>query len=83
LAEFLAWCDDSGVPSITAVRPLPVAAWIEIQQQERAASAVKAQLAALRHLFDWLVMDRLDRVIALFIVLLPMARSSRSMTLCV
>src|SRR5476649_322465 len=55
VAEFLAWCDDNQVRSIEAVQPLHVAAWIEMQQQERAAPTVKAQLAALRHLFDWLV----------------------------
>src|ERR1700678_372807 len=54
VAEFLAWCDDAGVPSIAAVQPLHVAAWIELQQQEHAASSVKQRLAALRHLFDWL-----------------------------
>jgi site-specific recombinase XerD len=55
VAAFLAWCDDNGVASITAVQPLHVAAWIEMQQQERAAPTVKQHLAALRHLFDWLV----------------------------
>jgi integrase/recombinase XerC len=55
VAEFLAWCDDNGVPSVAAVQPLHVAAWIERQQQESAAPTVKARLAAIRHLFDWLV----------------------------
>jgi site-specific recombinase XerD len=56
VAEFLAWCDDNRVPSITAVQPLHVAAWIEQQtREERAAPTVKLRLAALRHLFDWLV----------------------------
>lgn len=55
VAAFLAWCDDQGVPSIAAVQPLHVAAWIEMQQQEHAALTVKQRLAALRHLFDWLV----------------------------
>ncbi len=55
VAEFLAWCDDAGVPSIAAVQPLHVAAWIEQQTRERAAPTVKARLAAIRHLFDWLV----------------------------
>jgi site-specific recombinase XerD len=55
VADFLAWCDDNQVPSVTAVQPLHVAAWIEMQQQEHAAPTVKARLAALRHLFDWLV----------------------------
>jgi site-specific recombinase XerD len=54
-AEFLAWCDDQGVASVGAVQPLHVAAWIEQQTREHAAPTVKAQLAAIRHLFDWLV----------------------------
>jgi hypothetical protein len=55
VAEFLAWCDEKQVPAIDAVQPLHVAAWIELQQQERAAPTVKLRLAALRHLFDRLV----------------------------
>jgi site-specific recombinase XerD len=58
VAEFLAWCDDQGVPSITAVQPLHVAAWIEQQTREHAAPTAKLRLAALRHLFDWLVMGQ-------------------------
>jgi site-specific recombinase XerD len=55
VADFLAWCQDHGVPSITAVQPLHVAVWIEGQTQTHAAPTVKQHLAALRHLFDWLV----------------------------
>ena len=58
VTDFLAWCDDNLVPTITAVRPLHVAMWIELQTRERAAPTVKLQLAALRHLFDWLVMGQ-------------------------
>jgi site-specific recombinase XerC len=53
--DFLAWCASAGVPSITAVQPLHVAAWIERQTQTSSAPTVKQRLAALRHLFDWLV----------------------------
>jgi len=55
VADFLLWCEDHAVPSIAAVQPLHVAAWIELQTRERAAPSVKQQLAAVRHLFDWLV----------------------------
>jgi site-specific recombinase XerD len=55
VADFLTWCEDHGVPSIAAVQPLHVATWIEMQTQVRAAPSVKQQLAAVRHLFDWLV----------------------------
>jgi site-specific recombinase XerD len=58
VAEFLAWCDDNRVPSITAVQPLHVASWIEVQTLTHAAPTAKLRLAALRHLFDWLVMGQ-------------------------
>ncbi|MFL9935408.1 tyrosine-type recombinase/integrase [Paraburkholderia sp. RL18-103-BIB-C] len=54
-ADFLDWCAGAGVTSITAVQPLHVAAWIERQTQTLAAPTVKQRLAAIRHLFDWLV----------------------------
>lgn len=53
--DFLAWCAGAGVPSITDVQPLHVAAWIELQTAMHAAPTVKQRLAAIRHLFDWLV----------------------------
>jgi site-specific recombinase XerD len=55
VSEFMAWCDDNGVTSITAVQPLHVSAWIAQQTREHAAPTAKLRLAALRHLFDWLV----------------------------
>jgi site-specific recombinase XerC len=55
VSEFLAWCEAAGVPSIAAVQPLHVATWLELETRERAAPSVKQRLAALRHLFDWLV----------------------------
>ena len=56
VAEFLAWCDDNGVPSIdgraaASRRGLDRAC----RQREHAAPTAKLRLAALRHLFDWLV----------------------------
>src|SRR5690242_13367883 len=55
VAEFLAWCARAGVPSLAAVQPLHVATWVEAQTRELAAPSVKQRLAAVRHLFDWLV----------------------------
>ena len=55
VGAFLAWCEEAGVSSIAAVQPLHVAAWIELQTRQIAAPSVKQQLAAIRHLFDWLV----------------------------
>ena len=53
--EFLAWCENAGVASIADVQPLHVAAYIEQLGRERSAPTVKQRLAAIRHLFDWLV----------------------------
>lgn len=53
--DFLAWCAGAGVPSIVAVQPLHVASWVELQTRTHAAPTVKQRLAAIRHLFDWLV----------------------------
>jgi site-specific recombinase XerD len=53
--DFLAWCEARGVASLAGVQPLHVAAWIEALGRELAAPSVKQQLAAVRHLFDWLV----------------------------
>lgn len=55
VADFCAWCADASVGSILHVRPLHVAAWVELQTREHAASTAKQRLAAVRHLFDWLV----------------------------
>jgi len=54
-ANFLSWCAGAGVPSITAVQPLHVATWIEAPGRVVSVPTIKQWLAALRHLFDWLV----------------------------
>lgn len=52
---FLAWCTTRGVTSLAGIQPLHVAAWIEALCGEQAPPSIKQQLAAVRHLFDWLV----------------------------
>jgi site-specific recombinase XerD len=56
--EFLTWCADVGVPTLAAVAPLHVSTWIELQMQRLSAPSVKQRLAAIRHLFDWLVVGQ-------------------------
>jgi site-specific recombinase XerD len=56
--EFLTWCADVGVPTLAAVAPLHVSTWIELQMQRLAAPSVKQRLAAIRHLFDLLVVGQ-------------------------
>jgi site-specific recombinase XerD len=54
-ADFLAWCEAHGIASIAAVQPVHVAAYIEQMTHLLSAPTVKQRLAAIRHLFDWLV----------------------------
>jgi site-specific recombinase XerD len=55
VAEFLSWCEARGVGALAAVQPIHVAAYIEELTRERSAPTAKQRLAAIRHLFDWLV----------------------------
>ncbi len=53
--DFLTWCEAHGITSIDAVQPVHVATYIERMTAELSAPTVKQRLAAIRHLFDWLV----------------------------
>src|SRR5271166_652603 len=51
---FFAWCEDRGL-TLTTIRPIDVAVWVEQLQEKHGAPGVKQQLAAVRMLFDWLI----------------------------
>ena len=55
--RFFAWCEECGLMP-AAIRPHYVATYIEQLQKEIAAPSVKQQLAAVRMLFDWLVIGQ-------------------------
>ena len=52
---FAGWCEGRGIQDLAQVKPLHVAAYVEGLLQELAKPTVKQHLAALRMLFDWLV----------------------------
>jgi site-specific recombinase XerD len=58
VSGFLAWCEEARITTITAVQPLHVATWIELQTKEHSAPTAKQRLAAVRKLFDWLVVGQ-------------------------
>jgi integrase/recombinase XerC len=62
VAEFLTWCERASVPSIAAVQPVHVATYIEQlgrrEDDPLSAPTIKQQLAAIRQLFDWLVVGQ-------------------------
>ena len=53
--RFADWCEGRVVADLATVKPLHVAAYIEELQGELSKPSVKQHLAALRMLFDWLV----------------------------
>ena len=55
--RFADWCEARALP-LAAVEPLHVASYIEQLGRAYAAATVKQNLAALRQLFDWLVVGQ-------------------------
>ena len=54
--QFLAWCENRSVATLASIRPIHVAAYIETMPTQ--AQTVKQALAAIRMLFDWLVIGQ-------------------------
>lgn len=59
VADFLTWCGLHGVPSIADVQPLHVGTYLELLTRELSAPTAKQRLAAIRALFDWLVVGQI------------------------
>ena len=57
-SRFNAWCAEHVLQDLQAIEPVHVAAYIEGLQSQMTAPSVKLQLAALRVLFDWLVVGQ-------------------------
>ena len=57
-AEFAAWCEGRGIRVLGQVQPVHVAAWVEGLQLRLAPPSVKQRLAAIRMLFNWLVVGQ-------------------------
>ena len=55
---FADWCAGQGVSDLDQVRTLHVAAYVEGLQDQFAPPSVKLHLAAIRMLFDWLVVGQ-------------------------
>ena len=57
-SQFFGWCEQRGL-TLAAIRPHDVAAYIEQLQNEASAPLVKQQLAAVRMMFNWLVVGQI------------------------
>jgi site-specific recombinase XerD len=58
VAGFATWCSEHGLQDLASIGPVHVAAYIEQLQARLSAPSVKQHLAALRVLFDWLVVGQ-------------------------
>jgi site-specific recombinase XerD len=56
VCQFLRWCEGRNVTELRSIRPMLVAAYIETMKGE--PQTVKQGLAAIRMLFDWLVIGQ-------------------------
>jgi len=55
VCRFSDWCEGRGLFDLARVKPIQVAAYVEELQRTHSKPTVKQHLAALRMLFDWLV----------------------------
>jgi len=53
--QFSAFCGEQGIVDLAQVEPVHVAAFVEMQLKTQSKPTVKLRLAALRMLFDWMV----------------------------
>lgn len=62
VTAFCRWCDDYQIDGLAEIRPMHVAAYVKDLGSRYAAPSIKQQLAAIRMLFDWLVVGQVMRV---------------------
>src|ERR1700680_3805327 len=58
VSRFFAWCEEHGL-ELDQLQPVIVASYIEGLQSSMSAPSVKQHLAAIRMLFDWLILGQI------------------------
>jgi site-specific recombinase XerD len=58
VAEFATWCERHRLLSLQAIEPVHVATYVESLKGRLSAPSIKQHLAAIRMLFDWLVVGQ-------------------------
>ena len=62
VGQFLGWLEKHHITDLANIRPVVIAAYIEDLQSKRSTPTVKQHLAAIRMLFDWLVVGQIVEV---------------------
>ena len=57
--EFFNWLETKGVTQLAAIESVHVATYVEQLSRVRSVPTAKLRLAALRHLFDWMVIGQI------------------------
>jgi integrase/recombinase XerD len=60
--RFAEWCELREIPGLHQVQPIHISAYLKALQEKLSAPTVKQHLAALRMLFDWLVIGHVLNV---------------------
>jgi integrase/recombinase XerD len=58
VSQFFKWCEAHRVIGLEEIRPVVISAYVEELQSTRSAPTVKQHLAAIKMLFDWLVIGQ-------------------------
>lgn len=58
-SRFSAWCLGHRIADLAAVQPVHVAAWLQELGRDHSRPTVKQHLAAVRMLFDWLIIGQI------------------------
>jgi integrase/recombinase XerD len=58
ITQFFKWCEARRVVDLENIQPVAISAYIEELQTSRSAPTVKQHLAAIKMLFDWLVIGQ-------------------------
>jgi site-specific recombinase XerD len=61
VSDFFRWCEAVGLHELGSLEPVHVAAYVEQLGKTHSAPSVKQHLAAVRMLFDWLVVGQVAR----------------------
>ena len=59
VSQFFGWLHEHGIVCLADIQPVHIAAWVEGKTQTQNPQTVKQHLAAVKKLFDWLVIGQI------------------------
>jgi len=59
VSQFFGWLEAQGIVRLMDIQPVHIAAWVEMKTQSQNPQTVKQHLAAVKKIFDWLVIGQI------------------------